>query len=318
MAAVLVTGASGFVGRHLCRSLLEDGHEVRAAVRDPASAPPGVAVVAVGEIGAGTDWAAAVDGVETVVHLAARVHVTSDAAADPLAEFRRVNVAGTEVLARAAAAAGVRRLVLLSSIKVNGEATTTTPFREDDPPAPQDPYGVSKLEAERRLRAVAGETGLEATIVRPPLVYGPGVKANFLRLLRLVDRGLPLPLAAIDNRRSLVGVRNLCDLIGRCAVDPRAAGEVFLAGDGADVSTPDLIRRIAAALGRPARLFAVPPALLVGLGRLTGRGAAVERLRGSLQVDIAKARRVLDWTPPVTLDDELAATAAAYRGALGT
>ena len=266
-----------------------------------------------GSIDGHTDWGAALDGVTTVIHLAARVHVTRDTAADPLAEFRRVNVAGTERLALQAAARGVRRLVYVSSIKVNGERTDGRPFGDSDMPRPEGAYAQSKLEAEHVLRGIAARTGLDVVIVRPPLVYGPGVKGNFLSLLRLVDSGLPLPFARCDNRRSLIGVTNLADLLAECALHPAAAGEIFLAADGEDLSTPGLVRRVAGALGRRARLLPVPVSWLGGAARLLGRAALYERLCGSLQVDAGKAGRVLGWRPRLTVDDELTATARWYR-----
>lgn len=309
---VLVTGATGFVGRALVPALAERGHAVRSAVRRAGSGLLGE--VAVGEIGPETDWSAALQGVDVVIHLAARVHVMQDTAADPLAAFRRVNTDGTERLARQAAEAGVRRLVLVSSIKVNGERAER-PFTELDPPRPEDPYGISKAEAEAVLRRVAEEAGLEAVVVRPPLVYGPGVGGNFARLLALVERGLPLPLGAVDNRRSLVGRCNLVDFLVRCAEHPAAAGETFLVSDGEDLSTAELIRRLARALDRPVRLWPVPPALLYAAGRVTGRTAVVERLCGSLQIDSRKGRERLGWAPPATVEEELARTAAAWRAA---
>jgi nucleoside-diphosphate-sugar epimerase len=233
--------------------------------------------------------------------------------ADPLAEFRRVNAAGTRRLAESAAQAGVRRFVYVSSIKVNGERTGNRPFTEADPPGPEDAYAQSKYEAEMALREIAARTGMEVVIVRPPLVYGPGVKGNFRTLLRVVRMGLPLPLASCDNRRSLVGLSNLADLLALCVTHPAAAGETFLAADGEDLSTPELLRRTGRALGRPARLFPVPPALLRAGARMFGRAGAGERLCGSLQVDISRARRILGWNPPSTVDEELARTAQWYQ-----
>jgi nucleoside-diphosphate-sugar epimerase len=305
---VLVTGASGFVGRALLDALVaRPGVVVTAAVRRETALQAGVRVCRPGEIGPGTDWSDALAGCDAVAHLAARVHMMRDGSADPLAECRRVNVIGTLALARQAAAAGVRRFVFVSSIKVNGESTRRgAAFSETDPPAPIDPYGISKAEAEAGLRDVASSTGMEVVVIRPPLVHGPGVKANFLTMTRWLARGLPLPLGAIhDNRRSLVGLDNLVDLIITCLHHPAAANEVFLAGDGEDVSTTDLIRRTAAALGVRARLIPVPIPILAAGARLLGRRDVVQRLCGSLQVDISKARRLLGWSPPVTLDEGL-------------
>lgn len=318
MSRVFVTGATGFIGSALIsRLLVEPNRAVRATVRESAfrAFPTGVDIAPVGDIGPATDWHEAVAGMDTVIHLAARVHMMRDTSADPLAEFRKVNTEGTLNLARQAAAAGVRRFIFLSSVKVNGE---TGLFRESDPENPQDAYAVSKFEAEQGLRAIAAGTGMEVTIIRPPLVYGPGVKANFQALVRAVQRGVPLPLGAIDNRRSLVAIDNLIDLIVTCIDHPSAANETFLVSDGEDLSTPELVRRLARAMGRPARLIPVPPGLLIAGARLAGRRAAAERLISSLQVDITKAARLLNWHPPVTVDEGLAravGAAAADAGA---
>jgi nucleoside-diphosphate-sugar epimerase len=316
---VLVTGAEGFVGKAVCRRLIESGSMPRAGLLNaqlwPAlqAASPGVSEFAViGDLGANPDLSAALKDVSVVVHLAARVHVMHDNAVDPLHEFRRVNVAGTAALARAAAEMGVRRLVFVSTAKVNGESTSGRPFAEGDPPAPQYPYAVSKWEAEEALRSVAASTGLEVAIVRPPLVYGPGVRANFLRLMRLVARGLPLPLPDTKNRRSLIGVENLADCLVRCVNHPGAANETFMVSDGEDVSTRELIARLARALGRSARFLPVPEFAVRLAARLVGKEAAVDRLLGSLVIDSDKARQTLGWKPPVTLDSGLVATARWY------
>jgi len=310
---ILVTGATGFVGQALCAGLRARGLPYRAASRRAAEG-----CVAVGALDAHTDWSAALHGVDRVVHLAARVHVMDEQAADPLAEFRRTNTMATERLARQAAAAGVRRFVFLSSIKVNGEGTPAgRPFTADDTPAPQDPYGVSKLEAEQALQRVAAETGMEFCILRPPLVYGPGVRANFRSMMRWVARGVPLPLGAVQNSRSLVALDNLVDLIITCLDHPGAANQVLLAGDGEDLSTPQLLRRVAAALNTRARLFAVPPGLLQFLAGLAGKRSVVDRLCGSLQLDIGKTRRMLQWTPPVSIDTALRRTADEFNQSSG-
>jgi nucleoside-diphosphate-sugar epimerase len=292
---VLVTGASGFVGSALCRALRALGTGVIEAVRQA----PGPGQVGVGDLGPDTDWRAALAGCDSVVHLAARVHVMADPDSDPLQAYRTVNVDGTIHLARQAVAAGVRRFVFVSSVKVNGEATTGRPFRADDVPAPVDPYGQSKCEAEAGLRALAAETGIEVVIVRPPLVYGPGVKANFLNLIRLVRRGLPLPLGSIANRRSMVALDNLVDLLMVCTTHPQAPGHTFMVSDGHDLSIADLIRMIANALGTPPRLVPVPAVLLMGGARLFGKGAVADRLMGSLQVDLDQTRSTLQWSPIV-------------------
>jgi nucleoside-diphosphate-sugar epimerase len=300
---VAVTGANGFVGRALMAALPRHDCEPRGLVRSGASAD----TVAVGDIGPDTDWGEALSGIDTVIHCAARVHVMKDDAADPLAEFRRVNTEGTRKLAEDAGRCGVKRLVFVSTIKVNGESTNYpsgslarfTPF---DTPSPTDPYAISKWEAESLLREIVEGSGLEVVVVRPPLVYGPGVGGNFRTLIDAVRRGMPLPLGRVDNRRSLVALPNLVDLLGVCAVHPDAAGETFLVSDDDDLSTPELIRRIASALGREARLLPVPPALLRVAGRLTGQGERIERLIGSLQVDIGHTCRRLQWRPKTSVD----------------
>ena len=308
---ILVTGASGFIGRALCDALAASGRKVRKAVR--AAGPDDKNAIAVGDIGAGTDWGAALGGVGCVVHLAARTHVLRETAADPLAEYRRINVAATERLARSAAARGVRRIVFLSSVKVNGERTDTRPFTEGDAPRPEDAYGESKWEAEQALVRVAAETDLQAVVLRPPLVYGPGVKGNFLRLMRWVARGRPLPLGSVENRRSLIYVGNLVDAIVKAIEVPRAAGETFLVADSQDVSTPDLVRGLAAALGVKPRLLSFPLAPLRLAAALAGQGAGFSSLTASLQVDSSRIQRSLGWRPRFTLAQGLAETTRWYR-----
>lgn len=313
---VLVTGANGFVGAALCRRLAADGHHVIAAMRRHEPLPPGIDVRIVGALGGDTAWAAALVGVDSVVHLAGRTHVMRDDADDPEAAFRAVNTDATLRLAREAVRMGVRHLVFMSSVKVNGETTTRKPFAADDPPAPVDAYGRSKWAAEQGLAQLvhAGDGHFKVTVLRPPLVYGPGVRANFLALLRAAAAGWPLPLAAIDNRRSLIFVDNLVDSVAVALREPAAAFETFLVSDGEDVSTPELIRRIARAMHRRAYLVPLPPALLGLLGGLTGRSAAIERLTGSLRVDGGAFRKRFGWTPPATLDQGLAATVAWFNG----
>ncbi len=306
---VLVTGANGFVGNALCEALIASARRVRRAVR---VARPGLSdAVATGDIGPDTDWRPALEGVGSVVHLAARTHVLHETAADAQAEYRRINVEGTRRLAQMAAQAGVRRLVFMSSIKVNGEATER-PFTERDVPRPEDAYGRSKWETEQALAQVTAETGLEVAVLRPPLVYGPGVKGNFLRLMDVVARGTPLPLGSIENRRSLVYVGNLVDAIVKALDAPGAAGRTYLVSDGEDVSTPDLVRALAQALGVRPRLLPCPPALLQFGAALAGKRAELARLTGSLQVDSAALRRELDWRPRCTLAQGLAETARWY------
>lgn len=261
----------------------------------------------------GADWSIALQDIDVVVHAAARVHVMSDRSADPLAEFRKVNVDGTVHLAREAAASGAKRFIFLSSVKVNGEMTATgRPFRAVDIPAPQDPYGVSKLEAEQALMQVGKETGMEIVVVRPPLVYGPGVKANFHNMMRWLRKGIPLPLGSIDNRRSFVALDNLVDLIITCINHPAAAGHVFLVSDGEDLSTPELLRRLGAALGRPARLLPVPTFLLISGAALLGKPGIAQRLCSSLQLDISDTTEILGWRPPVTVNIALQETAISF------
>jgi nucleoside-diphosphate-sugar epimerase len=305
---VLVTGATGFVGGALLDALLtRPACPVTAVVRRETRLPAGVRVCRVDELGSRTDWSDALTGCRVVVHLAARVHIMRDAAADPLAEYRSVNVAGTMALARQAAHAGVKRFIFVSTIKVNGENTLAgAAFNERDPPAPADPYGVSKAEAEAALLALASSTKMEVVVIRPPLVYGPGVKANLRTMMRWLARGVPLPLGAIrDNRRTLVALDNLVDLIITCVEHPAAANQVWLAGDSEALSTTDLLRRMAAALGVRARLIPLPVPLLVAGAALLGRSEGMRRLCGSLQVDTSKARQLLGWSPPVTVDEGL-------------
>ena len=312
----LVTGANGFVGRAvLLRLNGMSGVTGIGSVRQAAMfADTGALLATVGELSAQTDWSGALAGVLAVVHTAARVHVMQEAAADPLEEFRRVNVKGTLNLARQAAAAGVRRFVFVSSIKVNGESTQLgRPFNADDVPAPQDAYGVSKVEAEQGLHEIARQTGMEVVVIRPPLVYGPGVKANFAALMRWLQHRVPLPLGAIHNQRSLVALDNLVDLIVTCLTHPAADNQTFLVSDGEDVSTTELLRRMGQALGRPARLLPLPASILKLAAAMVGRPDVAQRLCGSLQVDIEKTRRLLGWSPPLSLDEGLKKAAVGLR-----
>lgn len=306
---VLVTGPTGFVGGALCADLAACGHVVIPAVRRECGLP---GEVVVGDIGPSTDWRGALQGCDAVVHLAARVHMMRETERDSLAVYREANTEATLNLARQAAQAGVNRFIFVSTIKVNGEGREA-PYRETDAPAPEDAYAISKWEAEQGLRRIANETGLEVVVLRPPLVYGPGVKANFLRLVRLVEMGWPLPLGAIRNRRSLLYLGNFVDAIRLCVEHPAAAGQTFLIDDGEAVSTPELIRRLAHAMGRPAHLLAVPIGLLEFAGALLGKRAAVARLTGSLFVDSSLIRARLGWTPPYTMREGLDATVAGLR-----
>lgn len=299
---VLITGANGFVGQALFRHCQEDCDHVRAVIRarDPRFQIHDA--VTLGELTAQTDWRAALEGVDVVVHLANRAHVMKETAADPIGIYRCTNVDATLHLAESAARHGVRRFVFVSSIHVNGRATQGKAFVETDEPCPVDPYGISKLEAEQALGSLATRTGMEMTVVRPALVYGPGVKGNLRRLMSLVRAGIPLPLRSVANRRSMVGLDNLVDLLMLCIAHPAAAGRLFLTADGHDVSTAQLIREIARAMGRPDRLFACPPRLIAGVARLAGAGDVAERLLGSLQVDASLAQAVLGWHPRVSLE----------------
>ncbi len=313
---VLVTGAGGFVGRALLPVLAARGMDCVAAVRR-AKVPGAASVVAVGDIGAGTDWRAALAGCEAVVHLAARVHVMNETAPDPLEAFRAVNTAGTVRLAREAAAAGVRRLLFVSTVKVHGEDSGERILSERDAPAPAEPYAISKWEAELELARVSAATGLAVTVLRPPLLYGPGAGGNFERMVSALRRGLPLPLASIRNRRSLLYVDNLADAIATCLGDAAAVGRTFLVSDGEDLSTPELLRRCAAAMGVHARLWPCPPAVLRAAATLAGRRAAAQRLTGSLAIDSGAIRAALRWRPPFTVDEALARTLAASAQAPG-
>jgi nucleoside-diphosphate-sugar epimerase len=307
---VLVTGASGFVGRQVVLRLLrERDTEVRAAGRRTAALPDAVMQLPAPDLSTDGDWRTALAGCDAVAHVAGRAHVLRDTAADSLAAFRAVNTAGTLRLARQAAAAGVRRFVFVSTVKVNGDRTSPgRPFTAHETPAPPDPYAVSKHEAELALRALECETGIEVVVVRPVLVYGPGVGANFRAMMSWIRRGIPLPLGALHNRRSLVAVHNLADLLTRCASHPAAAGATFMVSDGPPVSTTELLRRTAHHMGRPARLVPVPSRLLELGARLAGRGEMADRLCGSLEVDAAETRERLDWTPPRSFDDALRET----------
>jgi UDP-glucose 4-epimerase len=305
---VLVTGASGFIGHAIMNRLSDDEFLPIAAIRRKSSSTPMQwHSVEVGDLGRNTCWLEVLQGVECIVHTAGRAHVMKDIAVNPLAEFRRINVTGTIRLAEQAALAGVKRIIFISSIKVNGEKTNLgVPYTEDDAPRPLDSYGISKLEAEQALLQVGKKTGIEIVIIRPPLVYGPGVKANFLRMVRWLSRSFPLPLGSVDNRRSLVALGNLTDLIVRCIHHPNAANNIFLVSDGEDLSTASLLYRIGIALGKPVRLIPVPVGCLIFFAKIFGYELMVDRLCSSLQVDISKARQILGWAPPIGIDEGLA------------
>ena len=304
---VLVSGGQGLVGKALAAHVLAQGLAVRVSSRQkPANTDLRMECVQTTDLSAKTDWLSAVQAIGTVVHCAARVHVMHDTEADPLAAFRAVNVDGTLNLARQAAAAGVKRFVFISSVKVNGESTEPgRAFTEADTSNPQDAYGLSKHEAEQGLLQLAAGTGMEVVIIRPPLVYGPDVKANFAALMRVVQRGWPLPLGAVHNQRSLVALDNLVDFIVTCIIRPQAANQTFLVSDGQDLSTTELVRGMARAAGVPARLLPVPVWAIQAGATLLGNGDAVQRLCGNLQVDISKARSLLGWVPPISSDEGL-------------
>jgi len=312
--ACLITGGDGFIGKAVVAALAQRGHPYRLTRRTPARdfeatwTPVAEGSTAVDP----ADGCESLRGHDAIIHLAARAHILRDQAADPRMAYRAANTHSTLRLAQQAASAGVRRFVFVSTLKVHGEKSLPRQaFTEAMAPAPADPYALSKHEAELGLRAIAEQTGMEVVIIRPPLVYGPGVKANFAALMRAVARGWPLPLGAIDNRRSLVALDNLVDFILTCLDHPAAANQTFLVSDGEDLSTPDLLRRLGVALGRPARLLPVPAPLLIAGAALLGRRAAAERLCGNLQVDICKARSLLGWQPPISVDAGLRRTAQA-------
>jgi len=311
---ILVTGATGFIGLAFVERLARDRVTVRAVVRRSGSQmPANVQSVQVADLAPDTAWGPTLVNVDVVIHLAARAHVMRDTAMDPLAEFRRVNVQGTLNLARQAAAVGVRRFVFVSSIGVNGAESFEQPFAAEDEVAPHSPYAVSKFEAEQGLQVLATETGMEVVIIRPPLVYGPGAPGNFGSLMRWLQLGIPLPLGAIHNQRSLVALDNLVDLIVTCLTHPAAANQTFLVSDGEDVSTTELLRRMGQAMGCPARLIPVPASVLKAAAALLGKRDMAQRLCGSLQVDIQKTRQLLGWNPPLTLDQGLKKAAEGFR-----
>ena len=313
MSSTLVTGANGFVGKALCAELSRKGYSVRAVVRAKVTLKENAEVVSVQEVDGITDWSATLSNVDTIIHLAARVHIMDDNAINPLMEFRKVNVEGALNLAEQAAKAGVRRFIFISSIKVNGERTEMDrPFTENDAPNPQDAYGISKLEAEQGLLKIAQQTDMEVVIIRPPLVYGAGVKANFANMMQIIARGIPLPLGAIYNKRSFVYLENLVNLILHCIAHPAAANQVFLVSDGHDLSTTELLRKCALALGKKPMLIPIPQKLIEVSASLLGKKMVAQRICGNLQVDISKAKTLLGWVPPASVEDSLKATVLGF------
>ena len=315
MKKVLVTGATGFVGRALCAHLSRNGWHVRASIRGATDfgLASNCEVIRVPDIGPDTNWLAAVSGMDAVVHLAARVHVMRNRGADVLGQYRRINTAGTLSLARASASAQVRRFIFLSTVKVHGERTVTVPFTELDTPCPVDPYAISKLEAEHGLAEISHETGLTTTFIRPPLIYGPGVKGNFFRLMSLVRRRIPLPVANIANSRSLLCIDNLTSAIEAALAAPSPISGAYLISDNCDLSTPDLVARISAAMGFKPLMFACPPGLIKVAGRIVGIGGEVGRMIESLRVDCSLLQQNLRWRPSIDVNVGIAAATQAYQ-----
>jgi nucleoside-diphosphate-sugar epimerase len=313
---VLVTGANGFVGQRLIEILAEAGHQVVAAVRGAKPTNliyPKVAFSPVGDIGPSTDWTPVLHGVDVIIHLAARVHVMKESLKDPLAEYRRVNVAGTRHLALMAIRSGVERFVYVSTVKVNGENTTEKPFSENDVPSPQEAYSISKWEAEEALNDISSRTGLEIVILRPPLVYGQGVKGNMLSLMRYVDRGYPLPFGGINNKRSFISLDNLADVLLTSATKTECAGRTFLVSDGEDLSTSELIKKIAGAMNRRAHLINIPEKFYSVVGAMVpALSPIIGRLTGSLVVDSSLFRRVAGWRPCQTVNNGVKAMVSEY------
>ena len=310
MSNLLITGANGFIGRALISKLaLQTNYFIRASVRKKTiQFPRQIEVFENMEASGNTNWTDALRGVDIVIHLLARVHVMDEEAADPLLEFRNINVNATIALAKLAAKQGIKRFIFLSTVKVNGESTSNKPFSEFDLPHPQDAYAISKWEAEEALKKISKDTGMELVIIRSPLVYGPNLKANFLKMMQFIKRGIPLPLGAIQNKRSLISIDNLVDFITTAISHPKAAHQTFLISDDEDISTTDLLRRIGKHIGKPVRLIPLHPKILSFLFKILGRQDFGDRLLGSLEVDITKAKKLLAWSPPKTLDEGLRAT----------
>ncbi len=316
MSKILITGITGFVGKAVCKRLRQDkDHMLTGSTRtkDLGSGPERVPLYHIPEIGPNTDWTQAVSGADVVIHLAARVHIMKDRATNPLAEFRKVNTEGTIKLAKQAAVAGVKRFIFISTVKVAGERSPEGGFTETETPKPEDAYGISKWEAEQALTNLSKTAKMDIVILRPPLVYGPGVKGNFSSLMSAIKKGLPLPLGAIQNHRSLLFVDNLADAIAVAVTHPGAANQTFFISDKETISTPDLIRKTAAALGRKPRLINLPIGLLRFAGALTGKTGAVQRLIGSLTVNTDLIQTQLEWQPPFSIETGLKNTADWFK-----
>lgn len=308
-AHILVTGGDGFVGKTLLKELINRDFPVRFSSRQDKKSFLDAEYINIADINEQTNWLKALEKINVVIHLAARVHIMHDNAIDSLAEFRKVNVDGTLRFASQAASAGVKRFIFISSVKVNGEKTLNgIPFKESDIPNPQDAYGISKFEAEQGLLEIAQQTGMEVVIIRPPLIYGPGVKANFASLANIVKHSLPLPLGAIHNKRSFIYVGNLVDCIVKCVEHPAAANQLFLVSDGQDLSTTELLKACGKALNKKVWLIPLPQLLIERMAALLGKKNIAQRLCGNLQVDISRARQLMDWTPPISVTDGLKAT----------
>jgi nucleoside-diphosphate-sugar epimerase len=315
MKHALITGVSGFVGRALSKKMIDEGWQVRGTIlasEIPPTIIKGIEPITIEPIGPKTNWKDVLAGIDIVIHLAARVHILHETASDPLEEFRITNTEGTAQLAKQASDAGVKRFVFMSTIGVNGDCSENMPFTESCIPVPHNPYSISKLEAEKRLADISLKTGMEIVVIRAPLVYGPGNPGNFLSLMQIISRGLPLPFKSVTNLRSLIYVGNLVDALTTCAVHPAAAGKTYLVSDGEDVSTPELIRRVANAMRKPARLFPVPLAVMHTMGAMAGKSRAVRRLLGSLTVNSSKIRTELGWAPPFSMEEGLKVTAEWY------